>query len=154
MGPASNAPIESPCGDHGIVLDTNVVLDWLVFSDTRAQRIAQAVSSGAVAWLATDGMLAEAMRMFAHPSLARWRPDVDAATATCLRHARLVATPSAPLGAWPRCTDRDDQPFVELAIAERARWLVSRDRALLKLRRRMAGFGVAVVTPDDWRHLD
>ena len=150
MGPASNLPIDPPCLRRGIVLDTNVVLDWMVFSDPRAARIASAVSSGAVAWLATEGILAEAMRMFAHPSLQRWRPDIEAASAACRRHVRLVAVPCAPHGAWPRCTDPDDQPFVELAIAEGARWLVTRDRALLKLRRRLAAFGVAVVTPEDW----
>lgn len=147
--PASCPTIDQPRMRQGIVLDTNVVLDWLVFSDPSAARIASAVTSGAVTWLATEGILAEAMRMFAHPSLQRWRPDVDAASVTCQRHARVVVAPCAP-PAWPRCTDPDDQPFVDLAIAERAHWLVSRDRALLKLRRRVARFGVAVVTPEDW----
>jgi predicted nucleic acid-binding protein len=38
----------------------------------------------------------------------------------------------------PRCSDPDDQKFLELAAATEAQALVSKDRALLKLRRRCA----------------
>jgi predicted nucleic acid-binding protein len=38
----------------------------------------------------------------------------------------------------PRCSDPDDQQFIELAAAIRAQCLVSKDRALLKLHRRCA----------------
>jgi len=38
----------------------------------------------------------------------------------------------------PRCSDPDDQKFLELAAVARAQGLVSKDRALLKLRRRCA----------------
>ncbi|MBX3622048.1 MAG: PIN domain-containing protein [Rhizobacter sp.] len=48
-----------------------------------------------------------------------------------------------------RCTDPDDQKFIDLAVAN-ARWLVSRDRAVLKLARRAALFGLQVVSPDRW----
>jgi predicted nucleic acid-binding protein len=42
--------------------------------------------------------------------------------------------------------------FVDLAVALRVDWLVSRDKALLRLRR-IAGrrFGVRIGTPEDWR---
>jgi predicted nucleic acid-binding protein len=50
-----------------------------------------------------------------------------------------------------RCTDADDQKFIDLACAAPARWLVSRDRAVLKLRRRAATDGLVIVTPDGWR---
>jgi predicted nucleic acid-binding protein len=38
----------------------------------------------------------------------------------------------------PRCSDPDDQKFIELAGASGAQALVSKDRAVLKLRRRCA----------------
>jgi predicted nucleic acid-binding protein len=38
----------------------------------------------------------------------------------------------------PRCSDPDDQKFIELAAASGAQGLVSKDRAVLKLRRRCA----------------
>jgi predicted nucleic acid-binding protein len=46
----------------------------------------------------------------------------------------------------PRCSDPDDQKFIELAAAARAGALVSKDRAVLKLRRRCAPW-FRVMTP-------
>jgi predicted nucleic acid-binding protein len=48
------------------------------------------------------------------------------------------------------CTDPDDQAFIDLALAVKARWLVSRDRALLRLRRRAEKQGLVVLTPERW----
>ena len=53
-----------------------------------------------------------------------------------------------------RCTDADDQKFIDLAIEHRARWLVSRDRAVLKLARRAAPLGLGIVTPARWHALN
>jgi predicted nucleic acid-binding protein len=50
-----------------------------------------------------------------------------------------------------RCTDVDDQKFIDLAIATSARWLVTRDRALLKRARRAAPLGLSIATPVQWR---
>ncbi|AJY43976.1 PIN domain-containing protein [Burkholderia humptydooensis] len=62
------------------------------------------------------------------------------------------ATPSpdddAPPRPLPKCRDRDDQKFLELAYAARADWLVSKDRALLKLTRRTErDFGFRIAQP-------
>jgi len=46
----------------------------------------------------------------------------------------------------PRCSDPDDQKFIDLAGAVRAQGLVSKDRAVLKLRRRCAPL-FQVMTP-------
>ncbi|AIO66909.1 PIN domain-containing protein [Burkholderia oklahomensis] len=55
------------------------------------------------------------------------------------------APPPRPL---PKCKDRDDQKFLELAYAARADWLVSKDRALLKLARRTErDFGFRIAQP-------
>ena len=49
-----------------------------------------------------------------------------------------MAETVAATAGMPRCSDPDDQKFLELAAATRAQILVSKDRALLKLRRRCA----------------
>jgi hypothetical protein len=51
----------------------------------------------------------------------------------------------------PRCADPDDQKFLALAANAGARWLLSRDRALLALagRLRRAG-GFAILAPSAW----
>jgi predicted nucleic acid-binding protein len=50
-----------------------------------------------------------------------------------------------------RCTDPDDQMFVDLALEAGARWLVSRDRAVLRLARPALPLGLAIVAPERWR---
>ena len=68
--------------------------------------------------------------------------------------ARLAQPVSAP-GPLPhpqrlRCTDPDDQCFIDLAVSRRTPWLITRDHALRRLARRARAFGVAVVTPEGW----
>jgi predicted nucleic acid-binding protein len=48
----------------------------------------------------------------------------------------------------PRCSDPDDQKFIELAAAARAQGLVSKDRAVLKLRRHCAPL-FRIMTPTE-----
>ena len=84
------------------------------------------------------------------------RPDERLQTATaCRALAHEFPAITGPAGApLPRCRDRDDQPFLELAQACRARCLITKDRDLLMLARRlgpMAGF--AITTPGAARQL-
>jgi predicted nucleic acid-binding protein len=52
-------------------------------------------------------------------------------------------------GDLPRCQDRDDQKFLELARDARADWLITADKALLKLARRDKLRGLfRILTPD------
>jgi len=133
-----------------VVLDTNAVLDWLVFAEPQMQPIAHAVVAGQLDWIVTDAMQAELMLVLARKEIQPWQPDLDKVTAAWALHARRLETPlTAPLA--PRCSDPDDQIFIDLALAHGARWLVSRDRAVLRLRRALAARGVQVLTPPQWR---
>ncbi len=40
--------------------------------------------------------------------------------------------------------------FLDLAHAAGARWLLSRDRAVLRLARRAAALGLVIAKPEDW----
>lgn len=60
--------------------------------------------------------------------------------------ARRISTPPRPL---PKCRDRDDQKFLELAHRAGAAWLVSKDRELLRMAKRIArDFGFSIGLPD------
>jgi uncharacterized protein len=133
-----------------IVLDTNAVLDWLLFADPGMQALAKAIEQGRLHWIATAKMRGEFEHVLGR-GLAAAR-GVDPARFELTWDQHCTKHPTAPPAAAPlRCTDTADQQFVDLALATSARWLVSRDRALLKLRSKAATRGVAIVTPSQWR---
>ena len=134
-----------------VVLDTNVVLDWLLFRNPECAALQATLQAGRVRWIATAAMRDELGHVLASGRLNRWNPDPVTLWAAWERHCSIVAEP--PAGAPPgrlRCSDPDDQKFVDLAVAAPARWLVSRDRAVLKLARRLREFGVEATAPRRW----
>ena len=134
-----------------VVLDTNVVLDWLVFRNSEATALGLAILKGRVAWVATAPMREELDHVLGRGHLAAWGPDRAAVGAHWDRHCAVWPTPApAGPGSRPRCSDPDDQKFIDLAIACGARWLVSRDRAVLKLAKRLREAGVTAIPPGDW----
>jgi predicted nucleic acid-binding protein len=127
-----------------IVLDTNVLLDLWVFADPAVAGLAAALGAGhlqPVRSAATDG---ELRAVLARPAFGL-APERQAALVTDWL-ARAVAI-DAPPAAGLRCRDPLDQKFVELAVAAGARFLVTRDRALLALARRARDRGIAVLAP-------
>jgi predicted nucleic acid-binding protein len=134
-----------------IVLDTNVVLDWLLFADPSVARLAMAVESRQLRWIATAEMrdeLAEVLRRgLADARGVDARPVLAAFDAFA---AMLTEPQPVPRAARLICTDPDDQKFLDLAQTSGARWLLSRDRAVLKLARRAAGGGLTISTPEHW----
>jgi predicted nucleic acid-binding protein len=132
-----------------IVLDTNVVLDWLLFADPGVQALVTAIEQGRLHWIATAAMRGEFAHVLGRGLAAARGADTARFERTwdlhCVEHA------TAPLATAPlRCTDKDDQKFLDLALEAGARWLVSRDRALLKLRSKAATLGLAIVSPGQW----
>ena len=71
--------------------------------------------------------------MLAYPSLEVPEARRHGLLAEYVGRVRLVPPPAADAPPLPRCRDRDDQKFLEVARDAPARWLVSRDKALLGL---------------------
>lgn len=135
----------------GIVLDTNVVLDWLVFRNPWCARLEDDFASGRLRWLTSDAMKNELAHVLGRGVCDAWTPDLPALWSTW-EHRATAKEPIPPMGAATRmrCTDPDDQKFIDLALAHGARWLLSRDRAVLKLGRRTRVLGLDVLTPEVW----
>lgn len=147
---ASRAPALPPVDEAlaRAVIDTQVVLDWLVFRDPGAAALAAAVESGRLRWIGCAPMRDELAHMLGHRSLARWQPDAEGVLA---RVDRLCCiTPAAAPQPALRCRDADDQVFIDLALGAGARWLFTRDKALLALARRARPRGTEIVTPARW----
>ena len=148
LQPATNPSVTS------VVIDTNVVLDWLVFRNPGCVPFVKALVSGQLRWLATAAMREELGHVLARDVAAVWNADHDAVWSAWDRHATEVpAVVANGAVSRVRCTDADDQKFIDLALGHPARWLLSRDRAVLKLARRSREFGVEIVTPERWAAL-
>ncbi|UZD54671.1 putative toxin-antitoxin system toxin component, PIN family [Caldimonas aquatica] len=135
-----------------LVLDTNVLLDWLVFEDPAVARLGRAIEEGTVLCLATAEMLEELRRVLAYPQFAARVGDSHAILRRWQRHA--VAWTEGLSPARLRCTDPDDQKFLDLAFAAQAHWLLSKDRAVLRLAGRAARLGLRIATPARWNPPD
>jgi putative PIN family toxin of toxin-antitoxin system len=139
-----------------LVLDTNVVLDLLHFDDATVRPLLQALESGRLRCVVTDATLEEWRRVLGYPEFAL---DPARQAALLERYRSLAFSTAAEAYAglprqgtpMPRCSDPDDQKFLELAVSARAQGLVSKDRALLKLRRRCAP-QFRVMTPAEAVH--
>jgi uncharacterized protein len=138
-----------------LVLDTNIWLDWLVFEDTGLARIRQLQAAKHLEICIDAACEAELAKVLAYPLGKRQLGAAEqaAALAQCRRIAVRVdvVAPAAERARLPTCRDPDDQKFLEAALAVRADWLITKDRALLELGRRRARpvpFRIAV--PDDF----
>ena len=134
---------------HHLVLDTNIVLDALVFRDPRTHALHAAVFDEPVMpdllWLATAPMREELARVLAYPHIAVRLAYYGLAAAQVLSQfdARARIVPVAPK-APATCKDPDDQKFIDLAVSHGAT-LLSKDKAVLCMRKRLMKLGVEYV---------
>ncbi|MGJ7543197.1 putative toxin-antitoxin system toxin component, PIN family [Variovorax sp. LT1R16] len=128
-----------------IVIDTNIVLDLLVFDDPRWAALRTALAAGLLQWLATPAMRVELARVLGYPLIVRrLAKDTRAPEAVLAAFdAQVQVVADTPPRARFVCKDPDDQIFIDLAVAHRAR-LLSKDQAVLVMRKRLATLGVAV----------
>ncbi|VWX58627.1 Predicted nucleic acid-binding protein, contains PIN domain [Burkholderiales bacterium 8X] len=137
----------SPRAPGAVVIDTNIALDLLVFGDPAAGELADALDRRDIRWIASHAMRDELIRVLGYAAVARHlhrsdRSPDEVLAAFDLRTAPLLATP--PRATNCRCSDPDDQVFVDLAVAHGA-WLLSKDRAVLALRKRLDVQGARVL---------
>jgi len=132
-----------------VVLDTNVVLDLLVFDDPHTRPLAAALEAGVLtAW--TD---AETLAELGYVLASRnFQPGLAAAVRTAAferYRAQVRMAPGAdgaPPVSLPRCKDRDDQKFLQLAARAGAAWLVSKDKRVLSMADRV-GLPFVILSP-------
>lgn len=144
-----NPPISTsrPCA----VIDTQSVLDWHYFDNPACGHWSERLAAGHWRWIATTAMRDELAHVLARGIPGRHAHAGPAVLAAFDRWAEIRPTPQPPLGGWPRCRDTDDQKFIDLALLGGATWLVSRDKAVLKLARRcLAQTGLVVTPPHLW----
>ena len=125
-----------------LVLDTNVVLDLVVFRDEGARPLARALESGVAIAVTSHACLEELGRVLAYPQFKlNELAQSHAFEGFRARAALLDMPPPSANPDLPICADPDDQKFLELAWHANASCLVTKDKALLRLARAVARLG-------------
>lgn len=143
-------PPTRPDGAVRIVLDTNALLDWWVFEEPAFAALPAALASGSLLWLASPAMRRELAHVLGRTALARYQPGRERTLADFDRWVQLCPDPVPSPAPSLRCRDGDDQIFIDLALRERAQWLVTRDRDLLSLARKALAIGLRIAVPEVW----
>ena len=149
-----NRPLSRPL--PRLVLDTNVVLDCFVFNDSDARTLRAALDAGHAQALVHAYTIAELQRVLGYAQCRLSEAQQKEVLQRYLSKASHAALPAnfdtnnllLPT-TFPRCRDADDQPFIALAYHAAADALVTKDKALLKLRRKAKKFDVTILRPSE-----
>jgi putative PIN family toxin of toxin-antitoxin system len=127
-----------------IILDTNIVLDLFVYSDPRYAPIRAGLQDGTLAWHATRAMRDELAAVLRYPQIARRlvANQQSADDVLAAMDSKVTWAPIAPKSPFT-CKDKDDQMFIDLASTLQC-LLISKDKAVLALRSRLARLGATV----------
>ena len=143
-------PVPPQITPKRIVIDTNVCLDLFVFQDPRWASLLAAIESGAVEAITRADCRAEYLFVLNYPHLPLDEHTRPASAARFDQYIKMVQPPESGT-RLPVCTDRDDQKFLELARDAQADILITKDKALLKLAKRLAKAGMfKVMQPEKW----
>lgn len=115
------------------------------------RELMEAMEARAVRPLVHDYTLSELRRVLAYPECRLTQIDQHRVFDRYLAVATVEPMPAAfsehslllPPG-FPRCRDSHDQPFLALAYHARADLLITKDKAILKLRKKARKFNVEI----------
>ena len=129
-------------GDNrpALVLDTNTVLALWMFRDPALEKLRDWIEAGHCRLYSREDALGELRRVLGYRQFGL---DEAAQQAIHCHYSSLLtpwAGPRKPSttdesACLPRCSDKDDQKFLEIAFEAPANHLLTRDKALLRLAR-------------------
>ena len=147
MDGAIVAPDVATRASARLVIDTNVLISALVFKDSRHVRLREAWRSGRVTPLLSVRTYRELKHVLGYPMFKLEDDQIAEGLALLGPFIEWVQLDPERTADLPKCSDRDDQKFVETAHCGRADALLTYDRALLKMRKKVA---FDVVKPEVW----
>lgn len=145
---ASAQPVEP---ERRIVVDTNVLLDLLYWHDPKCQGLLNALSYRSLVPVLDLATLMEAGEVFSRDRFSLSEAEVLSRLDVWLEAALPISqteVEAARERLRVHCPDELDQKFLELAVASGARWLVSKDKILLKSAKRLKKEGLTAFRPD------
>ncbi len=129
------------------VFDTNIVLSALLFATGRLAWLRAEWRQDRLKPLVSRETATELLRVLAYPKFRLTATEREELLADYLPFCETVVV-SDPPPAVPECRDPGDAPFLHLALAGGAHYLITGDRDLLALGER---FVVPIVTVEQLR---
>jgi putative PIN family toxin of toxin-antitoxin system len=124
------------------VLDTNIVLDLLVFHDPATVKLKAALAEGRLQWIATAPMRDELQRVLGYPYIVKsLTHHAVSATQVLAGFDAQVSLQAVAPRASAVCKDPDDQKFIDLAVLHKA-LLLSKDKAVICMKKRLLALDV------------
>ena len=126
-----------------LVLDTNVILDLLVFKDPSAEPIRLLLDANQVDAVRSEASILELIDVIQRPAFKLSREEQEMILQAWERSTRLLengALEPAPF----TCRDLDDQVFINMAYSLRPSLLLSKDLRVLELRRTAMRYGIEI----------
>jgi putative PIN family toxin of toxin-antitoxin system len=136
---------DSASGEPALVIDSNVVLNWLFFKDAPTVTVIERLLQNH-RWVCTEWMQREAQRVATLPQMAKYTNNaaIAALAQGFAEHATFITHSTvSPMC----CRDEDDQAFLDLAAHTQAPLLLTLDRDLLKHCKRAKALGLNIVQP-------
>lgn len=118
-----------------LVLDTNVILDLLVFKDPAAEPIRLALEAKQADAVRTAASLLELMDVIGRPAFMLSPEEQEVIIQTWVSSTRVLENAAIERAPFA-CRDLDDQVFIDMAYSVRPALLFSKDRRVLELQRR------------------
>lgn len=131
-----------------IVLDTNVCLDLFAFKDPRWEMIIEGLKNKTLVASTRADCRDEWLAVLHYPHL----PITDLTRegiVTIFDELIEVRSFDSRSIRLPVCSDKDDQKFLEFARDAKLDFLITKDKALLKLARKIQALGLFIIeTPE------
>ena len=126
-----------------LILDTNVILDLLVFKDPSAEPIRILLDAKRVDAVRSEASMLELIDVIQRPAFKLSREEQEIilqAWESSTRPLENEAIEPAPF----TCRDLDDQVFINMAYSLRPSLLLSKDLRVLELRRTAMRYGIEI----------
>jgi putative PIN family toxin of toxin-antitoxin system len=126
-----------------LVLDTNVILDLLVFKDPVAEPIRQLLDAKLVDAVRSEESMLELIDVIQRPAFKLSREEQERILQIWESSARLMENEAIEPAPFT-CRDPDDQVFINMAYSLRPALLLSKDLLVLELRAIAKTHGVEI----------
>lgn len=132
-----------------VVLDTNVVLSALLFTNGRLRWLREGWQQGQIVPVVNRATITELLRVLAYPKFRLSQSEREDVLGEYLPYC-ITYAPDVRVDA-PAVRDAADQDFLQLALAAKVVFLVTGDSDILVLATTLAPDTLRIVTPEQFR---